>query len=97
MADRDEKLAEQVISLHAEGKGVREIARTLKKAPRTASRIISQISDRGVLETSNEQQTKNTETVESTKKQWKSNTTSVHGLKNMALFKPSDPASISRK
>ena len=63
MADRDEKLAEQVIALHAEDKGVREIARALKKAPRTVSRIISH-SDRGVPETSKEQQTENTEIVD---------------------------------
>ena len=64
MADQDEKLIEQVNALHAEGKGVREIARTLKKAPTTVSRIIKQNSDRGVPETSTERQTENTETAE---------------------------------
>ena len=71
MADQDEKLIEQVNALHAEGKGVREIARTLKKAPSTVSRIVSQNSNRSVPETANEQQTENTETAESTTKQRK--------------------------
>ena len=79
MVNQDDNIAEQVIERHAEGKGVREIVRTLKKAPSTISRIVSQNSVRGVPETSTEQQTENTETAESTTKQRKSNTISFHG------------------
>ena len=64
MVNQDDNIAEQVIERHAEGKGVREIVRTLKKAPSTISRIVSQNSVRGVPETSTEQQTENTETAE---------------------------------
>ena len=79
MVNQDDNIAEQVIERHAEGKGVLEIARTLKKAPTTVSRIIKQNSDRGVPETSTEQQPENTETAESTTKQRKSNIASFHG------------------
>ena len=68
MANHDDNIAEQVIEQHAEGKGVREIARTLKKAPSTVSRIVSQNSVRGVPETA-----------DGTTKQRKSNTISFHG------------------
>ena len=79
MANQDDNIAEQVIEQHVEGKGVRKIVRTLKKAPSTISRIVSQNSVRGVPETANEQQPENTETAESTTKQRKSNTISFHG------------------
>ena len=79
MANHDDNIAEQVIEQHAESKGVLENARTLKKAPSTISRIVSQNSDRGVPETANEQQPENTETAEGTTKQRKSNTTIAHG------------------
>ena len=79
MANHDDNIAEQVIEQHAESKGVLENARTLKKAPSTISRIVSQNSVRCVPETANEQQPENTETAESTTKQRKSNTISFHG------------------
>ena len=64
MVNQDDNIAEQVIERHAEGKGVLEIARTLKNCLNTVSSMQKQISDRGVPETSTEQQTENTETAE---------------------------------
>ena len=77
--NQDDNIAGQVIERHAEGKGVREIVRTLKKATSTISRILKQNGDRTVSETSTEQRTENPELQESTTKQRKSNIASFHG------------------
>ena len=79
MANYDDNIVEQVIEQHAEGKGVREIVRTLKNCLNTVSSVQKQISNLGVPETSTEQQTENTGTAEGTTKQRKSNNISFHG------------------
>ena len=79
MVNQDDNIAEHVIEQNAESKGIRENARTLKKAPSTVSSILKQNGDRTVSETSTEQRTENPELQESTTKQRKSNIASFHG------------------
>lgn len=55
MVNQDDNIAEQVIAMHAEGKGGLEIARTFKNCLNIVSSMQKQISDRGAPETSTEQ------------------------------------------